>query len=252
MLALVCIAGTIALIVGEHVTTAKAEREHKADLIYIQKLGSELHHLAFEMKLKDIDTAMTPALRLQIRLWLVTPKTTTGNLSVYSWIGHSADSGWFMMGSENSRWNTIAMVTDSAATRVRFVFNEFGLTWKDRIYWQPDDIADFSRVNIELSLSPDVLLDGSDVYYNVPSLGRIDSDQFYYMNVDWCPVVSISVFANNFDGENKLFDAPPLPNPKNRKSACYVPEDLPNRDEWTRDFFFNPLWMRQNILESLK
>ncbi|MCK4371963.1 MAG: hypothetical protein KAW61_02400 [candidate division Zixibacteria bacterium] len=250
MLALICIAGTIALIVGEHVTAGKAEREHKADLLYIQKLGSELRHLGFEVALRDIDTSGAPEQTLGVVFDMITKATTTGFLSTWVSVGFSPDSGWYMRHSENSRWNSVTIQVDTLANHLRFMLKEFCLTWKDRIFWQPDDIADFSRVNISLTVSPFPFGDSQGRYYMIKGGRRVNA--YHVFGRDYCPVSSISIYANDFDIKNRLLVAEYLPKYREWGGEMFAPMEVPGRGVDTRDFSFDPLWMRQNILESLK
>lgn len=246
-IAIFCMVATMFLIVGEHVTGSKAERENKADLVYIQKLGAQARNLCFQLNLRPTDPVHDRDLTLQLHWYVqLAPLFGTGLYTENLFFAFSRDSGWHYCGAQTSRWKNTAIVFDSSANHVRLVLEDFCIAWKERIMWQPDDIGDLERMKLEFALHLE-WDDSLDFVYTSDGKGQMLVER---QLGDWCPISEILVYVNDFDEDNLLVTASELAD-ISYGVKCFVPIAAPGGNVRSCQFQVDPLWLRENILKSL-
>ncbi len=242
-LAVILMIGSAVLTVADHYISKKSERERTADLVVLQKLSSSLTDLGFELELKEVDSSSLVPVRFQMLLLVNTTLSSSGRFGDYYVLIDSGKGNWLLQSAGADQYKNLKLDLDSSGHRLRFVLANFNISTSnkpDRPGWQPNNIADLGIVRMELNSGPES-----------------GEDYKRYYDSEWCPIVRVSIFANNFEPENLLAVAERAPKRKGDERLGWH-TFLPT---WARDysnpnvqqgFWLEPVRLRDSWLKSNK
>lgn len=231
-------------------TANKLEREHRADLLLIQKQNTALNSLWIEFQLQPHNESLNRGCRMQIATYsqVTALLVRSGLIAEYIGFQYHPDSGWYRTAKYVPAWPDIKLQADSSKQTVRFEMSPFGIRAQTggMLLWKAERVADISLVRFEFSL-----LYGSEF----PDPNNLSVYAYAAApDLSWNPIKYICLYANSCEPENLITRLVP----KERsygKSHDYVyfhPENQTVVDsDWFR-FYPDLLPMRGYILEALK